>query len=136
MISRKCINDFQEIYKYIDLFNFQLYQNPGIGTETIDKNNPLRIPIESSEKDQKYATILANNPEYKYYLKNMDDFFIVDFDPDLNRDLYGLIYLTMAIRNEFEYETNNAGEKAFGNDDLGFSTGYGHSKSNEVDNRS
>ena len=122
-------------YKYVDLFNFQLYQNPGIGTENIDKNKPLRTEIETNEKDQQYATIPANNEEYKYYLKNMDDFFIVDFNPDKTRELYGIIYLNMAIRNEFEYETNNAGEVAYGNDDLGFNTGYGPSKSNEANNR-
>ena len=79
---------------------------------------------------------LADNKEYEFYLKNMEDFFIVDFKPDLQRELYGVFYLSMTIKNEFEYETNNSGEVAYGNDDLGFSTGYGHSKSNEADNRS
>ena len=122
-------------YSYVDLFNFQLYQNPGIGIENIDRNTPLRTEIVSEEHDQIYATIPADNTEYEFYLKNMEDFFIVDFKPDLKRELYGIFYLSMAIKNEFEYETNNAGETAFGNDDLGYRTGYGPSKSNETTNR-
>lgn len=117
-------------YTYMDLFNFQLYQNPGVGLHNIDaRPNPLRNVIETTEED--YATIPADNDEYEYYLKNMEEFFIVDFKPVFDRELYGQIYLSLAIRNEFEYELNNAGVNAFGNDDLGFSTGYGHSKSNE-----
>ena len=122
-------------YKYSDLFNFQLYQNPGYTLETIQEKSPLRKPIDTEEKNQETAIIPKDNKEYEYYLKNMEDFFIVDFKPDLNRELYGIVYLSLAIRNQFEYETNNAGETSFANDDLGFSTGYGHSKSNETTNK-
>jgi hypothetical protein len=122
-------------YKYSDLFNFQLYQNPGYTLETIQEKSPLRKPIDTEEKNQETAVIPKDNKEYEYYLKNMEDFFIVDFKPDLNRELYGIVYLSLAIRNQFEYETNNAGETSFANDDLGFSTGYGHSKSNETTNK-
>ena len=123
-------------YSYIDIFNFQLYQNPGIGLKNIEKrNDPLRKVIEVDDPNMTIATIPKDNDEYEYYLKNMEEFCIVDFKPDLNRELYGQLYASLAIINEYEYETNNANEVSYGNDDLGFDTGYGHSKVNQSQNK-
>ena len=123
-------------YSYIDIFNFQLYQNPGIGLKNIEKrNDPLRKVIEVDDPNMTTATIPKDNDEYEYYLKNMEEFCIVDFKPDLNRELYGQLYASLAIINEYEYETNNANEVSYGNDDLGFDTGYGHSKVNQSQNK-
>ena len=117
-------------YTYVDLFNFQLYQSPGVGMENLNKrDDPLRNVLEVNEEKMTHATIPSDNEEYEYYIKNLSEFSIVDLKPDLERELYGQLYLNMAIRNEFEQETKREGH-TFANDDIGFDTGYGNSKDN------
>lgn len=122
-------------YNYVDIFNFQLYQDPGLGNKNIEKNDPHRPVIESMEDEQLYAFIPKDNNEYKYYLKNMEDFFIVDFAPDTERDLIMVVYCSLAIYNQYQSETKSEGRKSFANDDLGYDTGFGHSNFNETNNK-
>ncbi len=123
-------------YTYFDIFNFQLYQNPGTGLPNLEKRpDPLRNVIESNDPNMVTATIPSDNDEYEYYLKNMEEFCIVDLKPDLDRELYGQIYASLAIINEYEYDTNNANETSYGNDDIGFDTGYGNSKVEKTQNK-
>ena len=123
-------------YRYMDLFNFQLFQSPGIGNKKLLENKQVKKkPIESLEDEQMYTEIPKDAEEYEYYLKNMEDFFIVDFKPDLERELYGELYVNLAIRNEFENETKAGQEDSFANDDMGIATGYSRSHYNNPDKK-
>ena len=88
--------------------------------------------------------IPPDNAEYRYYLKNMIEFTLIDLAPKLDTPMYLILYVSLEIKNKFEYETNYSNNKAWGNDDLGIITteskdnknkGYGTSKVNEGQDR-
>ena len=118
------------------MFNFQMYQEPGIGIKNaITRPNVLRESIEHFEDNMEKVTIPNDNEEYLYYIKNMSEFTIVDLKPDTTRELYGQIYLDLAKVNEYEQETGNSLHKPFSNDDMGHYTGYGRSHLEQTQNR-
>lgn len=123
-------------YTNANVFNFQMYQEPGIGIKNaITRPNVLRESIEHFEDNMEKVTIPNDNEEYLYYIKNMSEFTIVDLKPDTTRELYGQIYLDLAKVNEYEQETGNSLHKPFSNDDMGHDTGYGRSHLEQTQNR-
>lgn len=124
-------------YTKADLFNVCLYENP---PETYMEENHVRNGIATLEVlDENKIVIPPDNAEYRYYLKNMVEFNIVDLSPKENVPMYLILYVSLAIKNKFEFETNTSTNKGWGNDDLGIITpqsddtknkGYGTSKVN------
>lgn len=100
-------------YKYADIFDFALYK--------LDKNlheDSKRNEI-IGETNEDTIVIPSNNDIYKYYVKDMSKMEILDLKPDVNQDLFGILYLNLEIRNRYEAEVGPRVEHSTGNDDLG-----------------
>ena len=131
-----------EGYTKADLFNVCLYENP---PKSYIEVNHLRNDIVTMEVVNEYDIVIPpDNAEYRYYLKNMIEFTIIDLAPKLDTPMYLILYISLEIKNKFEFETNYSTNKAWGNDDLGIVTpnsnddvnkGYGTSKVNEGQDR-
>jgi hypothetical protein len=131
-----------EGYTKADLFNVCLYDNP---PKSYTKVNHLRNDIVTMDVVNEYDIVIPpDNAEYRYYLKNMIEFTIIDLAPKLDTPMYLILYISLEIKNKFEFETNYSTNKAWGNDDLGIVTpnsnddvnkGYGTSKVNEGQDR-
>lgn len=129
-------------YTKADLFNVCLYENP---PKSYTEVNHLRNDIVTMEVVNEYDIVIPpDNAEYRYYLKNMIEFTIIDLAPKLDTPMYLILYISLEIKNKFEFETNYSTNKAWGNDDLGIVTpnsnddvnkGYGTSKVNEGQDR-
>lgn len=110
-------------YKLHDIFNFTLYDVP-------DKINDTRYTesIDVSEDKNLDMYVPNESDEYKYYIKNMKDFFIVDLKPELNKELLGVIYIDLLVKNQYDYEISPKKTRSTGNDDLGIVSPYGPSR--------
>lgn len=110
---------FKNHYTYLDLFNFKLYRIK-LKDYKVDQNIKDIDVAEHSEEE--IENILGR--EYAYYLKNINDMYFIDVNPDTQSIYIGVIYCNLKIENEFKVKSDYyKGHVA--NDDFGIQMAVG-----------
>ena len=122
-------------YKMHDIFNFQMYIEDTRNNKIKERQKRTAIESDSDKPiDLENFSIPEDNDEYKYYIKNMSTFTIVDLKPEVDRQMLGILYINLEITNQFDKEIEPIKDKTHGNDDLGMRSPFGRSDVNKGTN--